>query len=118
MLKFSFLQKFIYYVSRSSGFVHTQIEFRSLQKVDLRKSFLNNLLLFVSLSLSCLSNVYNAHIPIAEATSSKLIDLAVNTIIRMMIFSSIIFKIANIIQKKRFFDIIESLQWIDWKVNY
>lgn len=119
MLKFftfPWLLKFIYQVSRMSGCIYTKIKFHSVQKVTHDKSIMNTIIYMLSVGSTLLAFSYDAHIPIAELTHSRLMEVAVNLIVRMSIWFLFVLKIANTLQSRTFFDIISNLQWCELKV--
>lgn len=114
---FSWVLEFIYKVSRLSGFIYTNIDFKPHRRVVIKKSFINTIVFMLGIGLNFLANwTYDAYLSIADVTHSKLMEIAVNTIVKMLIWSSLLLKVINVFQSQRFFEIVEILQWGDKKV--
>ena len=115
-VNFFWLLKFIYKVSRISGCIYTNIEFKTCGKVMIKKSFLNIVLYLISMTLTLLAFSYNAHIPIAAVTRSKIMDVSVNLIVRMTIWFLFVLKACNVVQSQNIFEIISNLLNCDFRV--
>ena len=111
------LLKFIYKVARISGYVCTEIGFQLGDNVRVKNSLFNLLAMVVNFGLSLLVYTYSAHIPIANLTHSMLMDVAFNMIARMTVWLILPLKVANFIQRQRFFEIIANLQWNNKEVS-
>lgn len=113
---FSWLLKFIYIVSRCSGFIYTNIDF-SLQKVVIRKSYTNMIMIALSIAFSCIACSFDPHFPIAEVTHSKLLEAGFNFSAKLWIWFALFMKAANFFHSTKFFEIMRIMQWSDMKVH-
>lgn len=115
-LKFGWLLKFIYLILKLSGFLYISINIKSTS-INVKRHFWNNLISIVSFGLSLVANTYDAHLPVAEVTHSKLLDFGVNMNMLGFIWISLILRITNAIQSNRFLEIMSILQWCEKKVS-
>lgn len=110
LLKSYGLLKFIYKVSRISGFVYTEIEFQENGKVVLKNSFANIIFFVMNIGLTFLSYTFDSRIPILDLTGSLIMEVGVNFITKMTIWFSLPLKLANLVHRQQFFEIIDRLQ--------
>lgn len=112
---FSWLLQLICTLNRSSGYLFTSINFDTLENSITKRDFI---FFFISFVLSVLANSYDANLPVAEFTKSKLMGAGVNSIIRMVILSGCILKVINLCLRKRFFEIMFKLHRNNIKVSF
>lgn len=116
-LKFEWLLKFIYLTLKLSGFLYISIDFES-EKIKVKKQLRNILVvLTTSFGLSLIANSYDAYMPVADVTRSKLLDMGLNFGMKVLIWLACLMKIANIVQSNRFFESLSILQWNERKVS-
>lgn len=109
-LNFSWLLKFIYKVTRISGFLYAEIDFKSDGKIVLKRSFINVIVYAVNIALTLLSYTFNAYIPLANVSHSILMEVGLNMATRTTIWLTLPLKAVNAIHRHRFLDILANLQ--------
>lgn len=111
------LLKFIYKVSKLSGFLFITINF-NVHKFTTKLEFRNRILLLISFGFSLVSNTYyDAHFPIAHITHSQLLEVGVNLMSRLTIFANFMMKVTNLVYSLKFFEILSTFQFVNMKVR-
>lgn len=111
------LLKFNYGMLRISGFVFVKIDFTSAGGPTMKRQFREFILFIVSICLSLSSTLYNSYFPVARITHSKLMEIGVNFLPRLMIFSTLVVKISSWVRSKSFLAIISKLHFAIFKVK-
>lgn len=117
MFDFNSLLKFIYKVAKLSGFVFISIDFKSKQKLKTKKDFRNIIIFVISFCLSLFSITYDAKFTVMNVTHSKLMEIIINLMVDLLVFSPCLIKIVNVFQRLQFFSIISGLHWTEQKVG-
>lgn len=108
--------KFIYVVSKISGYVFISIDFDSDSIICIRKQWWNFLLFAISFGFSFSSNFLIGYLPIAKVTHSMLNEFGVNVMMKATIRIYSFLKIANAMQNQKFFKILSKLQQNNFQV--
>lgn len=116
-LTFKWILRFIYAVSRFSGFLFISIDF-SGDFLRTEKHVWNYLVFGVSFGLSLVANTYDRKLPVDQITHSKLLHIGVLLITRSVFICALVIKVSNIIDRKKFFGILNKLQWGNLSVRF
>lgn len=116
-LKFKWLLKLIYGISKLSGFLFISIDFNDSNVITIKQSRLNYVIFAISFGFSLFANTFDAHLNIVTITQSKLTEIGVHFVTRCMLVSMCVLKLLNIVYKRRFFEIVSKLHWCHMKVN-
>lgn len=116
-MNFTWLLKLIYNLSKASGYLFISIGFSSFEEVKTWKRLWNFIFFFLSFGLSLVATSYDAYLPVAEVTKSKLMEIGINSIIRLTIMTTCYIKIGNVVLHKRFMEILTKLQRNHAKVS-
>lgn len=115
-LTFKWLLKFIYTLSRFSGFLFISIDFSS-DYLQTEKHAWNFVVFGASFGLSLVATKYDRKLPIEDITHSKILEMGVQLITRVILTTALVLKIANIVDRQKFFGILSKLQWGNIKVR-
>ena len=107
----TYLLKFLYYLSRFSGFLFIDINFDTFGKVTTRKSFWNVVVFAVSFGYSAIATSYDDDIAIAEVMHSKMMEIGINFVIKFMLFVTCFVKFGSIFCSRKFLDVMTNFQW-------
>lgn len=115
-LKFSWLLKFIYLTTKLSGFLYISIDFKS-KDLEVKKQFLNVIAFIISFGLSLIASSYDAYLPVAHVTHSRLLDMGVNISIHISVWLASLMKPINVVQSNRFFKTLSILHRLERQVS-
>lgn len=117
MFDFKRLLKLIYRVTKLSGFVFISIEFETTARLKIKKDFWNILIFALSFGLSLYSLTYDGRFAVMDVTHSKIMEIIINLMIDLMIFSPCFIKPVNACMSLKFFKIYSYLHWSELKVR-
>lgn len=117
-LRFENLFKFVYFVSKLSGYVFITMDFEGRQGLRIRRIFSSLSFLVVSFAFSIFSFSYNSYVPIVEVTQSQLSEFGINLVSRVIAWSPFCLKLLNLMQSGKISQIFVNIEWCDKKVNF
>lgn len=115
-MNFEWLLKLIYQILKFSGFQFFTIDFSSFSKITMRKSLTNYASFIISFGFSLYACTYDGYLPAVKITHSQIMEVGVNINGRLSIYVSCALKVANMLHRSSFFDIVSKLQWNHLKV--
>lgn len=113
-MSFNKLLIFIYGITKFSGLLFISIDFKSMKII---KHHWNNVYFFTSFGLSIVAFSYDSYFDIQKVTHSKLMEIGINLIVRVSVYSTCFLKAANAIQNRKFYEVVKNLSWCHAKVN-
>lgn len=116
LFEFPWLMKLIHLLSKASGFIFISIDFSSWDELVMTRHSWNYIFSVISLGFSLYSNTFDAYFPVEQVTHSKIMEIGVNLVVRVILGIGCILKASNILYKRRFFSIISKLHWFNVKV--
>lgn len=116
-INFNWLIKLIYYVAKFSSTIYISIDFSSEKVKKSKKNLWNTAIFVISFGGSLAACSFNSNLPIFNLTHSRLLEMIVYTVTRSTIGLTLVSKLSAAINRKKFFEIISNMQWVDKKVN-
>lgn len=111
-ITFEWLLKFIYNLAKASGYIFTSIDFKTMKmKNRVYASFI------VSFGFSLYANTFDAMLEVEAITHSKIMDMGFNLFIKFALSIVVFLKLSNLIQIRKFYQIISDIIWCHTKVR-
>lgn len=111
MFDFTWLLKLIYFLSRLSGFLHISIDFCSSKNVTIKRTFWKWVTFGLSFCFSLIAMTYDDNISISEVMHSKMMEIAINSAIRISLYLTCGVKFVAFLTSRSYFLIIANFQW-------
>ena len=116
-INFYWLLKFIYRITKYSGFLLPKIVFNSNEKIELKQSIADIIIFVINIGLSLYVYTFGAYIPMADLINSKLLEVGMNIINRFAIFMALPTKVISTFLNQRFLEIITDLKTSNAQVS-
>lgn len=113
-MEFKKLLLFIYGVAKISGFIFVSIDFDSMK---IKQRLCTKVFYVLSFAFSFAAVYYDSDMDVGKVTRSKLMEMGVNVVIRITVYSALLLKVVNTFYDKKFYEIIKKLSWCHSKVS-
>lgn len=115
-LNFRWFLLLIYRLLKISGFFFVTISIPTLESLSMSRKYLDYLWFAISLGFSFYSLSYDGYVEVAKVTHSKIMEIGVNTVTRIVLVTSVVLKITSMVYGKKFYEILSNLTWCHLKV--
>lgn len=115
-LNLRWVLSFAFCISKVFGNLFISINFSSLKTLSMSRKYSDYCWFIVSLGFSLYSLSHYDYLAIEEMTRSKVMEIGVNAMNRMLVLTSCALKITSMINGRVYFEILCSIRWCHEKV--
>lgn len=116
-LNIKWLLHLIYRISKNFGFVFISIDFTSLETIAMSVKHSDRLWSIISIGYSLYALTYDGRLPLATFTQSIIMEIGINAMTRVTLFTTFLIKTTTLINGRKFFDILNGVKWCHLEVR-